>query len=83
MYFIIFILENKNNFKVAVIAPYKAQVRKLIQAVERMIPESKDLIEINTVDSFQGREQDIVIISCVRANSTNFQKKENIWHFLK
>ncbi len=80
---------NNKNFKVAVIAPYKAQVKKLIQSVEKIIPESKDLIEINTVDSFQGREQDIVIISCVRSNiNSNFSnsnknynnnsKKENI-----
>jgi senataxin len=27
-----------------------------------------DLIEINTVDAYQGREKDIIIISCVRGS---------------
>ena len=31
----------------------------------------KMLVDINTVDAFQGRERDVVIISCVRANGRN------------
>jgi regulator of nonsense transcripts 1 len=28
------------------------------------------IVEIGTVDSFQGREKDIIVLSCVRANSS-------------
>ena len=47
----------------AVIAPYAAQVRLLR---ERM--DCRD-IEIDTVDGFQGREKEVVLISMVRSNT--------------
>ncbi len=46
--------------RIAVITPYKAQVRLL----RSYLP---SYIEIMTVDSAQGKEKDIVIISCVRS----------------
>jgi len=49
---------------VAVIAPYAAQVRWLREQWD-----AEDL-EIDTVDGFQGREKEAVLISCVRSNST-------------
>lgn len=70
-------IQTQLNYKFAIIAPYKAQVKYLIEEVDRCIPEYKSIIEINTVDSFQGREQDIVIISCVRSNS-NFYNNEQM-----
>ena len=48
---------------IAVIAPYAAQVRLLR---ERM--ECRE-IEIDTVDGFQGREKEVVLISMVRSNT--------------
>lgn len=47
--------------QIAVITPYKAQVRLL----RNYLP---PYIEIMTVDSAQGKEKDIVIVSCVRSD---------------
>ncbi len=48
--------------QIAVIAPYAAQVRLLKNRLQ--IPD----LEIDTVDGFQGREKEAVIISLVRSN---------------
>ena len=45
---------------IGVISPYKAQAKELKKI-------SKD-IEVHTVDGFQGREKDLIIISLVRSN---------------
>ncbi|MEM8910848.1 MAG: AAA domain-containing protein [Planctomycetota bacterium] len=49
---------------IAIIAPYAAQVRALRSRIA-----SSD-IEIDTVDGFQGREKDVVLLSMVRSNAT-------------
>ncbi len=48
---------------IAVIAPYAAQVRWLRQNSEY------DQLEIDTVDGFQGREKEAVVMCTVRSNS--------------
>ncbi|MEM6687800.1 MAG: AAA domain-containing protein [Planctomycetota bacterium] len=48
--------------EIAIIAPYAAQVRVLRNRIDA--PE----IEIDTVDGFQGREKEVVILSMVRSN---------------
>jgi hypothetical protein len=62
---------------IAVITPYKAQVEKVKEVFKEnfhyfSVPESvfQEFIEnrIYTIDSFQGREEEIVIISWVRSN---------------
>lgn len=55
---------------VAVISPYKQQISILKEQLEHS-PELKDYadkIAVNTIDSFQGQERDIVYISLVRSN---------------
>ena len=50
--------------ELAIIAPYAGQVRLLRELAQR------DSLEIDTVDGFQGREKEAVIISLVRSNQT-------------
>jgi ATP-dependent RNA/DNA helicase IGHMBP2 len=46
----------------AVITPYRGQVARLQAALEGTG------VEVDTVDAFQGREADAVLLSCVRSN---------------
>ena len=46
-----------------VISPYKAQ-QLMIKSKLREKIKLADVVEVDTVDSFQGREKDIIIISC-------------------
>lgn len=50
---------------IAVITPYSAQVRLLRDKIDI------EGVEIDTVDGFQGREKEAVIISLVRSNANN------------
>ncbi len=59
---------------IAVIAPYAAQVRRLRGLFRNIKTESGHVseianIEVDTVDGFQGREKEVVVISFVRSNS--------------
>jgi hypothetical protein len=50
---------------VAVISPYGAQVQRLRALLAARVDEG---LEVDTVDGFQGREKDAVVVSLVRAN---------------
>ena len=50
---------------IGIISPYRAQSQKLARALEQ----KGMAIEASTVDGFQGREKDIIIVTCVRAKS--------------
>jgi ATP-dependent RNA/DNA helicase IGHMBP2 len=52
-------LENENE--VVVISPYSGQVKILIDSIDSKV-------KISTIDSFQGQEADVIILSLVRSN---------------
>lgn len=52
---------------IGVISPYSAQVGLL----KRLIHEQSPEIEISTVDGFQGREKDVIVMSLVRSNDNH------------
>eukprot|EP00644_Phytophthora_capsici_P004094 jgi/Phyca11/557343/estExt2_Genewise1Plus.C_PHYCAscaffold_1070047 len=55
--------------KVGMITPYSQQMEELRSRFRRTLGERYEQeVEINTVDGFQGREKDIIILSTVRAD---------------
>ena len=63
------VLENLND--IGIISPYKAQTTLLNERVKNDNSFSEGIkakLSINTVDSFQGQERDIIYISLVRSN---------------
>ncbi|CAH0996021.1 RecBCD enzyme subunit RecD [Emticicia aquatica] len=61
-----------NNFpSIAIISPYKQQITILKEQLEHL-PDLQEVlahISVNTIDSFQGQERDIVYISLTRSNT--------------
>ncbi|HTN52082.1 MAG TPA: AAA domain-containing protein [Anaeromyxobacter sp.] len=51
--------------QVAVISPYDAQVQRLRQLLAPLLERG---LEVDTVDGFQGREKEAVVVSLVRCN---------------
>jgi len=52
-----------------VISPYRGQVRLLRERMDAIGSLSFASVDVNTVDSFQGAECDIIVISLVRSNA--------------
>lgn len=68
----------KQTLRIGVISFYKEQshlireeIRQLNMLKFNINEKVRVEIDINTVDSFQGKEKDIVILSCVRSNNSN------------
>jgi superfamily I DNA and/or RNA helicase len=56
---------------IGIISPYKAQVSLMQETFQQRKPVSEEIMKItaiNTIDSFQGQERDIIYISLVRSN---------------
>ncbi|XP_057503085.1 probable helicase MAGATAMA 3 isoform X2 [Actinidia eriantha] len=61
--------ELKSSSRLAIISPYRHQVKLFRERFRDTFGvESDKLVDINTVDGFQGREKDLAIFSCVRAS---------------
>ncbi|XVE94014.1 hypothetical protein REPUB_Repub01dG0243700 [Reevesia pubescens] len=61
--------ELKSSSQFAIISPYRHQVKLLQERFQETFGmESKRVVDIGTIDGFQGREKDVVIFSCVRAS---------------
>jgi len=65
---------------IGVISPYAAQVAQIRRGRDVRLPQSSGdrrhgegsraaaAVEVSTVDGFQGREKEVIVISCVRSN---------------
>ena len=65
-------IHTAQNFPtVAVISPYKQQIQilKALVSEEEILAKYERKIAVNTIDSFQGQERDVVYISLTRSNS--------------
>ncbi|KAJ4951213.1 hypothetical protein NE237_028045 [Protea cynaroides] len=62
--------ELRSSSRMAIISPYRHQVKLFRKRFHDSFGTDSDkLVDINTVDGFQGREKDVAIFSCVRASS--------------
>lgn len=59
--------DNKKEYSVGIISYYKQQVNRINEIVKE--EGFENFIEVGTVDSYQGKEYDIIILSPVRNNS--------------
>ena len=61
----------EHNISIGIITPYRAQVDYLTKIAEasNIFEPLKHLLNINTVDAFQGQERDVIAISFVRSNN--------------
>ncbi|CAG9761525.1 unnamed protein product [Ceutorhynchus assimilis] len=76
---IIQVVNNKKlKYSVGIITPYNAQKSLIHDNLKDIGKDNSNWeININTVDSFQGSEHDIVIISCVRESTNSFVQNVN------
>lgn len=61
-------LENFKNLTVGVISPYREQLKYLESCFINTSLTKDNQVDINTIDSFQGQERDVILISLTRSN---------------
>lgn len=60
--------DGHENWSVGIISPYRGQVRLISSMLTEEQRSRTSLLDVDTVDSFQGSECDVIIISLVRSN---------------
>ncbi|XP_004470579.2 DNA replication ATP-dependent helicase/nuclease DNA2 [Dasypus novemcinctus] len=61
----VFIKAGCNPSDIGIIAPYKQQLKNINNLLARS---SVGMVEVNTVDKYQGRDKSIILVSFVRSN---------------
>ena len=69
------ILSKNSEYKIGIITFYSAQAKLLNNMVRDNFPSDIDRIRVGTVDAFQGKEFDVVLLSVVRSNQEEELKK--------
>lgn len=69
------ILAKNNDYKIGVITFYSEQAKLLNDMVRTNFPSDVDRIRVGTVDAFQGKEFDVVLLSVVRSNNEEELKR--------
>ena len=65
--------------RIGVISPYQRQVSELRRRFSSKLSDAEmAVLEIDSVDAFQGREKDFIIFSCVRAPEKSGARKSGI-----
>ena len=67
--------QKKWDNNVGIVTPYRGQVNALRKAIQKHQNEKMKSIVVDTVESFQGQEKNIIIFSCVRAQRQTSEKK--------
>ena len=65
----------KLKYDIGIITPYKAQKNLLDSRIQARKNFQAYMIDIGTVDSFQGSDRDIIVYDCVRAAQRNGKAK--------
>lgn len=72
-------VEKDSQVKIGIITFYQAQVAKINEYLEmRITADNLDRIEVGTVDAFQGKEYEYVLLSCVRSNPADKEGKHSV-----
>ena len=77
------ILKVAPDASIGIITFYSAQAQLIREGLDCLNDEEKSNIEVGTVDAFQGKEFDYVLLSCVRSNSPKKEGEPPVVGFLE